>query len=89
MPIGSKLAASRRMFVVLSRTSVSSPPMIPAKAIAPSASAMTRSSGSSFRGFPSRVVNSSPLRARRTTIFPPRSVSKSKACSGLPMASMT
>ncbi len=43
MPTGSKLAASRRTFAVSSRTSVSSPPMIPAKAIAPSASAMTRS----------------------------------------------
>jgi hypothetical protein len=86
---GSKFAASSSTEVVVSVTSVSSPPMIPAKAIAPSASAMTRSAGSSLRRLPSRLSNSSPARARRTMILPPRSVSKSKACSGFPSASMT
>ena len=86
---GSKLAASSRTAVVVSVTSVSSPPMIPANAIAASPSAITRSAGSSLRRLPSRLANSSPGRARRTTIRPPRSVSKSKAWSGFPSASMT
>ena len=71
MPYGSKLAASRSTVVVPSPISVSSPPMIPASAIARSASAITRSSATSSRSTPSSVVSFSPGRARRTTIRPP------------------
>ena len=84
MPSGSKFAASRRSSVVSSETSLSSPPMIAAKATARSASAITRSSGSSCRCVPSSVRSSSPGRARRTTIRPPESFARSNACSGLP-----
>ncbi len=45
MPYGSKFAASSRTRVVPSPISVSSPPMIPASAVARSASAISRSSG--------------------------------------------
>ena len=44
----SKFADSSRMFFVDSLTSVSRPPMTPARAIGPDASAMTRCSGVSF-----------------------------------------
>jgi hypothetical protein len=46
-------------------------------------------SGSSRRSTPSSVRSLSPLCARRTTILPPPSVSKSNACNGLPSASIT
>ena len=60
MPYGSKFAASRSTVVVPSPISVSSPPMIPASAIDRSASAITRSSVTSSRTTPSRVVSFSP-----------------------------
>jgi hypothetical protein len=89
MPYGSKLAASSRTVVVPPPISVSSPPMIPASAIARSASAISRSSGTRSRVTPSSVVSFSPLSARRTTICPPWSVVKSKAWSGFPSANIT
>ena len=88
-PNGSKFAASSRISVLDSRTSVSSPPMIPASAIARSASAITRSCSSSSRSTPSSVRSFSPRAARRTTIRSPASEVRSKAWSGLPSASMT
>ncbi len=59
IPTGSKFAASSRTDVVVSATSVSSPPMIPASAIARSPSAITRSSVVSVRSVPSSVRISS------------------------------
>ncbi len=56
----SKLAASSSTFVVLSETSVSSPPMTPARAIGPAASAITSVSGVSLRSTLSRVTSVSP-----------------------------
>ncbi len=44
---------------------------------------------SSARSVPSSVSSFSPARARRTTMRPPASESKSNACSGLPSASIT
>ena len=74
---GSKLAASSRMDVVVSVTSVSSPPMIPAKAIAPSASAMTRSAGVELAQVPvearellarARAAHDDPAAAQRLEV---------------------
>jgi hypothetical protein len=89
MPYGSKFAASSRTSVVASEISVSSPPMIPASATARSPSAITRSSGTSSRSAPSSVRIRSRGVARRTTMRPPASLSKSNACSGFPSASIT
>jgi hypothetical protein len=84
-----KLAASSRTLVVLSDTSLSAPPMTPARATASDASAIASMSGSNRRCTPSSVVSGSPGRARRTMIFPPPIRSKSKACRGCPTSSMT
>src|SRR5213076_968752 len=54
---------SSRTFVVPSPISVSSPPMIPARAIGRSVSAMSRSSGSRSRSIPSRVRSFALIRA--------------------------
>ena len=73
-----------------SDTSVSLPPMMPASATGASASAMTRSSATSCRVVPSMVTSFSPCPvelARRTTIFDPESLSRSKACMGWPVTS--
>ena len=60
MPTGSKFAASSRTSVVVSPTSDSRPPMIPAIATGRSASAIRRSLGSSCRSTPSSVTSCSP-----------------------------
>ena len=70
MPSGSKLAASRSTSLVESVTSLSSPPMIAARATARSPSVIRRSAGSTERSVPSSVRTSSPARAWRTTILP-------------------
>ena len=67
---GSKFADSTTIVVVASVTSVAAPPMTPARPMGPESSVMSRSSGSSSRSLPSRVVRVSPARARRTTISP-------------------
>ena len=73
-----------------SRTSVSSPPMIPASATERSASAITRSDGSSSRIV---AVERAELLARAARAGRrsgrPRACVRSKACSGLPSASIT
>ncbi len=89
IPSGSKFAASRSTSVVVSTTSLSSPPMIAASATARSPSVIRRSSVSRLRSVPSSVRISSPARARRTRIRPPASFARSKACSGLPHACIT
>ena len=64
----SKAALSSRTLVVAAVTSVSSPPMTPASATGPTASAMTRCAGFSERVTLSSVTSVSPSRARRTVI---------------------
>ena len=64
----SKQALSSRMVFVPALTSVSRPPMTPASAIGPTASAMTRLSGASSRSWPSSVFGVSrpaPSRGER------------------------
>ena len=85
---GVKWAASRARSLVVSSTSVSSPPMVPASPMGPRSSVMRRSSPSSVRATWSRVSRVSPGAARRTTIGP-RSFARSNACSGWPVSSMT
>ena len=61
-----KVATSRRMFVVSSVTSVSSPPMTPATATGPPGSVIRSCSGPKVCSIPSNVVIFSPGMARRT-----------------------
>ncbi len=56
--------------VTESAISVLAPPMTPARPIGPLLSVITRSSASSVRLTPSRVVNFSPCSARRTPMVP-------------------
>ncbi len=58
--------------VTESAISVLAPPMTPARPIGPLLSVITRSSESSVRLTPSRVVNFSPCSARRTPMAPSR-----------------
>jgi hypothetical protein len=73
----------------LSATSEIRPPITPAMPLGPSASQTSAISESKVRSTPSRVVIVSPSRARRTTIARPRTSSRSKACSGWLVASIT
>ena len=84
-----QVAASISTRVVPGRTSERSPPMMPAIEVGPLSSAMTTMSGSSTRSTSSSVVITSPSTARRTTSRPPATRSKSNACIGCPVASMT
>ena len=71
-------------------TSLSAPPITPAIAIARSASAITRSASASARVLRRRASRASRRGARaRTRISPPRSLARSKACSGWPSSSIT
>ena len=85
----SNVADSTSTVVVVAVTSEAPPPITPATATASSASAMTSISVDSVRSLPSINRNRSPALARRTTIRPPRSRSKSNACSGCPSSSIT
>ena len=85
----SNCALSSRTLTVRSEISVSSPPMMPATATGRSASAMTSIAGLSLHCVPSIETIVSPSAARRTTMRPPRSLSKSKAWSGWPHSNMT
>ena len=89
MPMAEKQALSSRISVVSASTSELAPPMIPARATGRLASQIISISGSSWCSFPSRVTKLSPTLARRTTILPPASLLKSKACRGWPYSSMT
>ncbi len=84
-----QLATSIRTLVVSACTSERSPPMIPAIEVGPSASSITTISPSSVRTWPSSVVTCSPSRARLTVRRPPATRSRSKACSGWPVSSIT
>ena len=71
------------MSVESSSISVARPPIVPAIEIGPLSSVMRMSSGYSVRVTWSSVTSVSPGRARLTTIGP-RSLDRSKACSGWP-----
>ena len=63
--------------------------MIPAMPLGPSPSQTSAVSDVNVRSTPSSVVIVSPSRARRTMIRAPRTSSRSNACSGWPVASIT
>ena len=84
-----QVAASISTRVVSSDTSEIWPPITPAIPLGPSASHTRAMSEVNVRSTSSSVVIVSPSRARRTTIRPPRTRSRSKACSGWPVASIT
>jgi hypothetical protein len=63
--------------------------MIPAIPDGPSASQTSAIDSSKTRSTSSSVVIRSPALARRTTIRAPRTSSRSKACIGWPIASIT
>ena len=86
---GLKYAASKTMRVVPADTSESAPPITPPIACAFEASAITNISGLSERILPSSVLIDSPGFACRTTIAPPPSFARSKACIGWPSSSST
>jgi hypothetical protein len=83
------VAASISTRVVSPETSEMSPPITPAIPLGPSASHTRAISSVKVRSTPSRVVIFSPARARRTMICRPRTLSRSNACSGCPVASIT
>jgi hypothetical protein len=83
------VAASMSTRVVASETSDTWPPITPAIPLGPSASQTRATSEEKRRSTPSSVVIVSPSRARRTTIREPRTRSRSKACNGWPVSSMT
>ena len=91
----SKFADSSKIFVVVSETSESLPPMTPAIAISPELSVIMSISSSNFRSTSSSVSSVSPFTARRTIIFGvcplERSISLSwsKACKGCPSSNIT
>ena len=85
----SQLATSISTRVVEEATSERAPPMIPAIDVGPSASSMTSICESSSRHCSSSVCTRSPSRARRTTSRRPATRSRSKACSGWPVSSIT
>ncbi len=84
-----QFATSSRTRVVESLTSETWPPMIPAMLVGPSRSQTRTMSASNRRSVPSRVVIVSPSRAARTMISPPGTRSRSNACSGWAVISIT
>ena len=68
--------------------SLSSPPMMPARPVAFSLSAITSMLPFKTCSLPSSVVRCSPSLARRTTMVCSRTLSRSKACMGWPVSSM-
>ena len=71
----SKLAHSKTIFLVSLETSVSAPPIIPARPITPSPSAMTMSSFVSSYSLPLSKLTFSPSRASRASSLDPRNLS--------------
>ena len=84
-----QVAASISTRVVLSDTSEIWPPMIPAIPLGPSPSQTSAASELKVRSTSSSVTIVSPSRARRTSIRPPRTLSRSNACSGCEQVSIT
>ena len=89
MLVPTQVADSMSTRVVLAETSETWPPMIPAIPEGPSPSHTSAASLVNVRSTPSRVVIVSPSRARRTTMRPPRTRSRSKAWSGCAVSSIT
>ena len=87
--LGSKYALSSAIVLVAGEISESDPPMTPPIATARSPSAMTSVSASNVRSIPSSVRIGSLATARRTTIRRFASRSRSKACIGWPISSIT
>jgi hypothetical protein len=77
-----KQALSSTTRVVLPVIELSRPPITPASAMAPPASAIVRLDGSSVYSSPLSARKSSPGRAGRMKMVPPRMRSASKACIG-------
>ena len=84
-----QVAASISTRVVESDTSEISPPMMPAMPLGPSASHTSAMSELKVRSTPSSVAIVSPSCARRTMIRRPRTSSRSNACSGCAVVSIT
>ena len=84
-----QVATSSSTRVVDSDTSETWPPMIPAIPVGPLRSQTTTLSASRRRSTSSSVVMRSPSVALRTMISPPGTSSRSKACSGWPVRSIT
>jgi hypothetical protein len=84
-----QLATSSSTRVVPADTSETWPPMIPAIPVGPSLSQTRTVSASRVRSTPSRVVIFSPAAAARTVSAPPGTLSRSKACSGCALSSIT
>ncbi len=84
-----QLATSISTRVVSAATSERAPPITPAIEVGPSASAISTISWSSVRVWPSSVCTVSPSAARRTVSLAPAIRSRSNACSGWPVSSIT
>ncbi len=84
-----QVATSSMTRVVESDTSETWPPMIPAIPEGPSRSQTRTASPSKLRSTPSRVVIFSPSTAVRMISPPPGTRSRSKACSGCAVSSIT
>ena len=84
-----QLATSSRTLVVSSETSETWPPMIPAMPEGPFSSQTRTVSASKRRSSPSRVVIVSPSSAARTVSAPFGTLSRSKACRGCAVSSIT
>ena len=89
MFVPTQVAASISTRVVPEETSATWPPMTPAIPEGPSPSHTSAASLVNVRSTPSSVVIVSPSRARRTTMRPPRTRSRSKACRGCAVTSIT
>ena len=85
----SKAAHSNSTLAVSETISLSSPPMMPARPVAFSSSAMTSMSGVSWCSLPSRVFSISPSFAFLTTMVCPCTLLRSNACMGWPVSSIT
>ena len=84
-----QLAASISTRVVSGATSERAPPITPAIEVGPSASSITTISSSRIRVWPSSVWTGSPAWARLMTSSCPATRSRSNACSGWPVSSIT
>jgi hypothetical protein len=84
-----QFATSSSTRVVLSETSETSPPMIPAMPEGPLRSQTRTASSSKVRSTPSRVVMVSPRFAVRMVNAPSGTLSRSKACRGWAVISIT
>ena len=84
-----QVATSSRTRVVDSETSDAWPPMIPAMPEGPSRSQTSTASASKVRSTPSSVVMRSPSAAVRMISCPSGTRSRSNACSGCAVSSIT